>query len=67
MTVREILVAWLKEHGYDGLCTNNCGCGLDELMCCHGWSPYCVPARKVENCTCYHWGPEPHTCYKEAS
>ena len=37
MTLREILVDWLKSHGYDGLCNSdndNCGCSLDDFMPC---------------------------------
>lgn len=34
--IKEIVAAWLKEHGYDGLvnleCGNECGCGIDDLM-----------------------------------
>jgi hypothetical protein len=45
MTVREIIEAYLKEHGYDGLCDDECGCSIDDLMeCCSG---FCEPGYKV--------------------
>uniref|UniRef100_A0A6M3IWN5 Uncharacterized protein n=1 Tax=viral metagenome TaxID=1070528 RepID=A0A6M3IWN5_9ZZZZ len=28
MTVVKILEEWLREHGYDGLCSDECGCAL---------------------------------------
>jgi len=36
MNIEEILKAWLKENGYDGLCNpvDECGCGLDDFMPC---------------------------------
>jgi len=35
--IREIVVAWLKANGYDGLCNteNECGCTLDDLIPCN--------------------------------
>lgn len=33
-TVKQIVAGWLTEHGYDGLCTHNCGCKVDDLMPC---------------------------------
>jgi hypothetical protein len=34
MTVKEIVAAWLKEHGYDGLRNRSCGCGVNDLFLC---------------------------------
>lgn len=51
MNVREIVIAHLKDGGFDGLAGEDCGCGLDDLMPC-GWErdvSVCKPARKV-NC-----------------
>ncbi len=36
MTVKEIVAGWLKEHGYDGLYCDECGCIIDDLMPCGG-------------------------------
>lgn len=37
MTVKDIILKYLKENGYDGLCHNlyGCGCTLDNLMVCN--------------------------------
>ena len=46
MTVREILAAWLKEHGFDGLYASahvGCGCSIDDLMPCDDFSGDCQP------------------------
>ena len=36
MTVKEILIEWLKEHGYNGLLNDDdfC-CGLDDFIPCN--------------------------------
>ncbi len=48
MTVHEIILEYLEEHGFDGLCTDECGCLLDDLApCCSECVMDCVPARKI--------------------
>ena len=50
MTVKEIVIDWLKEHGYHGLCPEDCGCGIDDLMPCgNECMEYCEPAYKHED------------------
>lgn len=44
MTVKEIVIEYLKANGFDGLCTENCGCGIDDLICCDGPCYLCEPA-----------------------
>jgi len=34
MDVRQILREWLEAHDYQGLCTEDCGCNLDDLAPC---------------------------------
>jgi hypothetical protein len=46
MNVREILIAHLKAGGFDGLCCDGCGCGLDDLMPCGIDAMECVPAKR---------------------
>lgn len=47
MTVKEIITAYLKENGYDGLCRDDCGCSLSDLVPCNGecWED-CEPGYK---------------------
>ena len=50
MNVEQIVVAYLTEHGHDGLCLVEeghieCGCGLDDLAPCGNLGAECVPAR----------------------
>jgi hypothetical protein len=44
-TVKEIVIAALKEMGADGLCEGECGCGLGDLMPCETAPIWCVPAK----------------------
>lgn len=52
MTVLEIIVEYLKEHGYDGLYSDNCGCELDDLMPCGSCAENCKAGYRIEGCTC---------------
>jgi hypothetical protein len=48
-TVRDILIQWLKENGYDGLYADECGCFVDDLAPCFGeWSLDCKPGYKCK-------------------
>lgn len=51
MNVKEILVSWLKSHGYDGLYSEDCGCSIDNLFLCGGNSFFedCKPGVKSES------------------
>ena len=44
LTISKIVHEYLKDNGYDGLCCEECGCGLDDLMPCDGDCINCVPA-----------------------
>lgn len=51
MTVHDIVKAYLKANGYDGLCREDCGCGIDDLNTCamaeaEDIPGDCVPAYK---------------------
>jgi len=43
MNLKEIVVTYLKDNGYDGLCNEDCGCALDDLICCEEPKPDCEP------------------------
>jgi len=47
MNLREIAIAWLKEHGFEGLGREGCGCEVDDLMPCDEPGPDCQPGVKV--------------------
>lgn len=49
LTVLQILTAWLREHGYDGLYDpdQECGCAIDDLVCCCEACDQCLPGYKV--------------------
>jgi len=50
MTVKEILIEWLKSKGHDGLFNEDagCGCGFDDFIPCGGdWGlSDCQPGKK---------------------
>ena len=49
MDVCDIVKKYLKDNGYDGLCTDECGCLIDDLMpCCQEGIMSCVPGYRME-------------------
>ena len=49
MTTIEIVKKWLAENGYDGLCNEDCGCGIDDLVPCGEMGNGCVAAFKTRD------------------
>lgn len=49
-TVFEIVKLWLAENGYDGLCSEECGCKLSDLMPCGLTQAECEAGYKVDVC-----------------
>jgi len=47
MTIKEIVISYLKEHGFEGLCSEDCGCDIDDLAPCESSMVECVPAMRV--------------------
>ena len=49
MELRDIVKAWLQEHGYDGLCKSDleCGCHISNLMPCDEPSMECEAGYSV--------------------
>ncbi len=49
MTAKQILIKYLVENGYDGLCLPHleCGCGLDDFAPCEGIDEECEPAIRI--------------------
>lgn len=62
-TVLDIIAEYLKKNGYDGLCGDECSCGIDEFSICRSASfVSCVPGYK-NVCDCggncfYHITPQ---------
>ena len=46
MNCKDIIIEKLKAMGADGLCTDGCGCGIDDLGTCGYSCMTCVPAKK---------------------
>jgi len=51
MNVKELVEEYLLNNGYDGLCCDDCGCHLGDLMPCEGDIVGCQPAYK-KPCNC---------------
>jgi hypothetical protein len=51
ITVKEIITKYLKENGYDGLASEDCGCGIDDLMA-WGDIPSCKECNPAYKRTC---------------
>jgi hypothetical protein len=47
--VADIVREYLVSIGADGLAGDECGCGLDDLMCCDGYCGDCEPAKKIKS------------------
>ena len=48
MNGKDIIIEWLKEHGFDGLCMpdEECGCQIDDLVPCDSSPCLCQPGKK---------------------
>ncbi len=54
MNIKEIVEDWLTDKVFDGLCYEECGCGLGDLFACDDVNDKCVAAfvRKCKGETC---------------
>ena len=43
MNARQIVRLYLESNGFDGLWTEDCGCGTGDLMPCGEFGRECVP------------------------
>lgn len=58
MTVKEIVIKYLKANGFDGLFTDDCGCTWDDLMPCGSDPMDCEPGYKIpcpKECGNHEW------------
>lgn len=51
LSVQEIVIAYLKQNGYDGLYNDDCGCTLDDFMPCGEVGPDCSAGYRMK-CNC---------------
>ena len=52
MTVKDIVIIYLRENGFDGLCNENCGCGIDDFCPFDDYTFDCKPAYKRHSSQC---------------
>lgn len=48
MNVKEIVIKYLKDNGYEGLCTTDCGCEIEDLIPCNECFNGCCPGYRIE-------------------
>jgi hypothetical protein len=55
MDVKQIVIAYLRMNGYDGLYLDcNCGCEIDDLAPCGQFNEACAPGYKRPDKTGEH-------------
>lgn len=47
MNVKQIVEQWLRANNFDGLCTIDCGCEVNDLMPCREYAHDCQAGYKV--------------------
>lgn len=55
LTVRRMIELYMKENGYDGLCSllGECACKLSDFIPCNDLDiDECQPGKLVEGCIC---------------
>ena len=52
MIVEEIIQKYLRDNMFDGLCCEDCGCGIDDLVPCDANFLECEPAYYNDCATC---------------
>ncbi len=60
-TLKGIIALYLREHGFDGLYNDECGCAIDDLFSCSFPAEDCRAGYRgpcdCGDCDC-HFGPE---------
>ena len=65
MTVKEIIINYLKKNGYDGLCGDSCGCGLNDFQPCDEDFGNCEPAYYHPHPDCSKCDVKCDICYSD--
>ena len=47
ITALSLMIKALQNVGADGLCGDDCGCGIDDLCPCNGDLLQCVAAKRI--------------------
>lgn len=50
MTVVEVLIEYMKANGYTALCSDGCGCGINDLSPCDNFSDCSLGYEIKSNC-----------------
>jgi hypothetical protein len=57
--VGSIITEYLRKNGFDGLCSDDCGCLIDDLFPCGQPWPDCVPGvsnpERAKEMECDFW------------
>lgn len=48
LSVKEVMKKWLANRGYQGLCSEDCGCDIDDLFPCGEYCGACRAAYRFE-------------------
>ena len=69
-SIKDVILEYMKEHGYTGLVGDGCGCGIDNIGICENsiseceFGYACTPDCDRCECECESRGEEIDICYQ---